>query len=93
MRSDAGGFEDAPVRVITALLTKPRSTVLLSTGNYSVMLTGKGSGYSRWNNIAVTRFMPDAAEDQQGTFIFLRDPASGRWWAATGEPTDRKSVV
>lgn len=87
MRSDAGGFEDAPVRVIKAPLTKPRSTLLLSNGNYSVMLTGKGSGYSRWNNIAVTRFMPDAAEDQQGTFIFLRDPASGRWWSATGEPT------
>ena len=87
MRSDAGGFEDAPVRTIKNPLTKPRSTLLLSNGSYSVMLTGKGSGYSRWNNIAVTRFMPDAAEDQQGTFFFLRDPASGRWWSATGEPT------
>lgn len=87
MRSDSGGFEDAPIRVIEAPLTKPRATLLLSNGAYSVMLTGNGSGYSRWHNYAITRFVADAAEDQQGTFFFLRDPKSGRWWSATGEPT------
>lgn len=87
MRSDSGGFEDAPIRVIEEPLTKSRATVLLSNGAYSVMLTGNGSGYSRWHNYAITRFVPDAAEDQQGTFFFLRDPESGRWWSATGEPT------
>lgn len=87
MRNDSGGFEDAPMRVITAPLTKPRSTLLLSNGIYSTMLSGNGSGYSRWRDIAVTRFVPDAAEDQQGTFFFLRDVSTGRWWSATGEPT------
>jgi len=86
MRSDTGGLEEAPMRIIETPLTKPRSTLLMSGGAYNVMLTANGSGYSRWNGFAITRFQPDAAEDSQGTFLFLRDIATGRWWSATGEP-------
>ena len=34
-------------------------TQLLSNGRYSVMLTSAGSGYSRWRDIAVTRWRED----------------------------------
>lgn len=87
MRNDSGGFEDAPLRVISAPLTKPRASLIMSDGEYSVMLTANGSGYSAWKGFQITRFSPDATEDQQGTFFFLRDLATGRWWSATGEPT------
>lgn len=80
-------FDDAPIRIITNPLLKPRATLLLSNGFYSTMLTANGSGYSRWNDHAITRFVPDVTEDQQGTFLFLRDIQSGYWWSATGEPT------
>ncbi|PYE89348.1 GH36-type glycosyl hydrolase domain-containing protein [Phyllobacterium leguminum] len=87
MRVDDGGFDDAPMRIIDNPLKAPRSTQLMSNGQYAVMLTANGSGYSRWNNLAITRFKPDAAEDMQGTFLFLRDVETGNWWSATGEPT------
>ncbi|WP_412058957.1 GH36-type glycosyl hydrolase domain-containing protein [Bartonella sp. DGB2] len=87
MRSDAGGFENAPMQVIDKPLEASRATLLLSNGAYSTMLTAKGSGYSRWRRYALTRFSPDYSEDQQGSMFFLRDVKTERWWSATTEPT------
>lgn len=87
MRSGTDSFEEAPLRIIEQPLLKPRSTLLMSNKGYHVMLTASGSGYSRWNSLSITRFQPDAIEDSQGTFLFLRDVITGRWWSATSEPT------
>jgi cyclic beta-1,2-glucan synthetase len=48
-------------------------THLLSNGRYAVMLTVAGSGYSRWRDIAVTRWREDTTRDCWGSYIFLRD--------------------
>ena len=37
------------------------------------MLTAAGSGYSRWRDLAVTRWREDATCDDWGSYIFLRD--------------------
>ncbi|WP_244483877.1 GH36-type glycosyl hydrolase domain-containing protein [Rhizobium sp. Root482] len=74
------------IRTFTNPLAKPRETVFLSNGHYSVMLTATGAGYSRWNGQTVARWKADPSEDRTGTFIFLRDTASGEWWSATAEP-------
>ncbi len=87
MRNKSQAFDAAPLRIITNPLLKPRATLLLSNGFYFTMLTANGSGYSRWHDYAITRFIPDATEDQQGTLFFLRDTHSGRWWSVTSEPT------
>ncbi len=63
-----------------------RATNLMSNGHYSVMLTATGSGYSRWNELAVTRWQPDPSEDRMGNYLFLSDVDSGEWWSATAEP-------
>jgi cyclic beta-1,2-glucan synthetase len=59
-------------------------THLLSNGRYAVMLTATGAGYSRWRDIAVTRWREDATRDDWGSFIFLRDTQSGKAWSAGG---------
>ena len=41
-------------------------THLLSNGRYAVMLTATGAGYSRWGEIAVTRWREDATRDDCG---------------------------
>jgi cyclic beta-1,2-glucan synthetase len=61
---------------------------LLSNGRYHVMVTAEGSGYSRWNGLAVTRWREDAALDDGGTYLYLRDDESGATWSATARPTD-----
>ncbi|HEY5513456.1 MAG TPA: glucoamylase family protein [Geomonas sp.] len=63
------------------------STHLLSNGRYSVMVTAAGSGYSRWRDIAVTRWREDVTRDAWGSYIFLRDTESGAVWSAAYQPT------
>jgi cyclic beta-1,2-glucan synthetase len=61
-------------------------TQLLSNGRYAVMLTTAGSGYSRWQNLAVTRWREDVTRDGWGTYVFLRDVDSGETWSAGYQP-------
>jgi cyclic beta-1,2-glucan synthetase len=62
-------------------------THLLSNGRYSVMITSAGSGYSRWRDIAVTRWREDTTRDDTGSYIFLRDVESGAVWSAGYQPS------
>ena len=62
-------------------------THLLSNGRYAVMLTTAGSGYSRWRDIAVTRWREDATRDCWGAYIFLRDTQTGEVWSAGYQPS------
>ena len=62
------------------------ATHLLSNGQYSVMLTSSGSGYSRWRDIAVTRWREDATADDWGSYHCLRDTATGTIWSAGLQP-------
>ena len=62
-------------------------TQLLSNGRYAVMLTSAGSGYSRWRDIAITRWREDHTRDCWGSYIFLRDEQNGNVWSAGYQPS------
>ena len=62
-------------------------THLLSNGRYGLMVTTAGSGYSRWRNLAVTRWREDGTLDCWGSYIFLRDAQSGQVWSAGYQPS------
>ena len=62
------------------------ATQLLSNGRYSVMLTAAGSGYSRWRDLAVTRWREDGVCDDWGSYIYLRDVENDRVWSASLQP-------
>ena len=72
-------------RFTTPHESTPR-TALLSNGRYVVMLTSAGSGYSRWRNIAITRWREDATRDCWGSYFFLRDEQTGAVWSAAYQP-------
>ncbi|MFZ0678249.1 MAG: glucoamylase family protein, partial [Candidatus Binatus sp.] len=61
-------------------------THLLSNGRYTVMITAAGSGFSRWRDLAVTRWHEDVTCDSWGTYIFIRDVNSGKVWSAGFQP-------
>ncbi len=65
----------------------PPETHLLSNGRYSVMMSAGGGGYSRWGDVAITRWREDATCDDHGTHIYLRDTKSGAVWSAGYQPT------
>jgi cyclic beta-1,2-glucan synthetase len=75
----------APRKFFSPHTATPR-THLLSNDDYSVMLTAAGSGYSRWRGVAVTRWQEDATRDNCGSFVYLRDLASGKIWSAGHQP-------
>ncbi|MEO8470010.1 MAG: glucoamylase family protein, partial [Chloroflexota bacterium] len=62
-------------------------THLLSNGRYAVMVTAAGSGYSRWRDVAVTRWREDVTRDSWGSYLFLRDMRSGAVWSAGHQPS------
>ena len=78
---------EMPVRVLTSPHTPIPEIQLLSNGRYHVMVTSAGGGYSRWKDIAVTRWREDATRDNWGTFCYLRDVASGAFWSTAHQPT------
>jgi cyclic beta-1,2-glucan synthetase len=61
-------------------------THILSNGRYAVMVTAAGSGFSRWRDIAVTRWREDVTCDSWGSYLFLRDMHSGAVWSAGHQP-------
>jgi len=79
--------QDAPMRVFSNPNTPLPEVQLLSNGRYHVMVTNAGGGYSRWKDLAVTRWREDATCDPWGTFCYLRDVASGAFWSTAYQPT------
>jgi len=76
-----------PIRRVPSPTSSVPSTHLLSNGRYAVMMTAAGSGYSLWRNLAVTRWREDVTRDAWGSYIYLRDVASGQVWSAGYQPT------
>ena len=79
---------DVPtVRVFEAPMDGTPTAHLLSNGNYGVMLTPTGEGFSRWRDMAITRWRADQTQAALGSFIFARDTTTGAVWSAGVQPT------
>ena len=74
------------LRAIPDVRTLNPVTQVLSNGKFTVLLTAAGSGFSRFENMAITRWHEDATRDAAGTFFFLHDHASHATWSATKQP-------
>ena len=81
------GALDTQIRVITDPNSAVPEVQLLSNGRYQVMITAAGGGYSRWKDLAVTRWREDTTRDNWGTFCYIRDVASGSLWSTAYQPT------
>lgn len=96
------GVEDSEVSVFTDSSETSRhapmdantatpEVQLLSNSRYQVMVTNAGGGYSRWKDLAVTRWREDSTCDNWGSFIYLRDIGTGEFWSATHQPTLKRA--
>ncbi len=75
------------MRVFQSPNTPIPEVQLLSNGKYHVMISNAGGGYSRWKDMAVTRWREDTTRDNWGTFCYIRDMATGRFWSSAFQPT------
>ena len=81
------GDAEMPVRRFSSPHTPIPEVQLLSNGRYHVMITNAGGGYSRWKDLAVTRWREDSTRDNWGTFCYIRDMESGEFWSTAYQPT------
>jgi cyclic beta-1,2-glucan synthetase len=75
------------MRIITSPDTLIPEVQLLSNGRYHVMVTNAGGGYSRWKDLAVTRWREDGTRDSWGSFCFIRDVEKGDYWSTSHQPS------
>ena len=87
----ASSVQESPIRVFSGPDTQNPEVQLLSNGRYHVMITNAGGGYSRWNDLAVTRWREDRTCDNWGTFCYIRDVESREFWSTAYQPTLRRS--
>ena len=87
----ASGAPETPIRVFSSPDTPNPEVQLLSNGRYHVMITNAGGGYSRWKDLAVTRWREDSTCDNWGTFCYIRDVTSGEFWSTAYQPTLKRS--
>ncbi|HVZ34539.1 MAG TPA: glucoamylase family protein, partial [Polyangiaceae bacterium] len=87
--SPGGALLDAQgsVRAFTTPDSPTPEVHLLSNGTYHVAITNSGGGYSRWRDLAVTRWHEDATRDSWGSFCYVRDLPSGAFWSVAHQPS------
>jgi len=84
------GEAETPLRILKSPNTKVPEVQLLSNGRYHVMVTNAGGGFSRWNDLDVTRWREDCTCDNWGMFCYIRDMESGKFWSNAYQPTLKK---
>ncbi|NMF98277.1 cyclic beta 1-2 glucan synthetase [Aromatoleum toluolicum] len=87
---------ETQIRVFNTPHTPIPEVQLLSNGRYHVMVTNAGGGYSRWKDLAVTRWREDGTCDNRGTFCYVREVtggAGGEFWSAAYQPTLKRPAM
>ncbi|HEX2717215.1 MAG TPA: glucoamylase family protein, partial [Gemmatimonadaceae bacterium] len=75
------------VREVTSPNTPQPVVALLGHLPYTVMVSACGSGYSRYEGLAVTRWRADGTRDNTGQFAYVRDVDTGHVWSTAFQPT------
>ena len=98
---------EMPIRVYNRTDTPIPEVQLLSNGRYHVMVTNTGGGYSRWKDLAITRWREDGTSDNWGSFCYIRElvtngrkeargsigthGTTGEFWSSSYQPTLKRS--
>lgn len=69
----------------TAKTNEPE-VALLSNGVYSLMVTNSGSGYSKKEDMFISRWKEDSTDSDNGIFFFIKDIKENKYFSATYQP-------
>src|SRR5204863_8173343 len=67
----------APTRVVGLLGNVP----------YPSLITHAGDGFSRYGNLAVTRWRHDSTRDNYGQWCYVKDLTAGHVWSTAHQPS------
>jgi cellobiose phosphorylase len=89
-KNDCGYFsDDGKEYVITTPLTPKPWGNIISNGDYGMMISQTGSGYSWRGNAGqnrITRSFQDLVKDNWGKYFYIRDLKRNIFWSATYKP-------
>ncbi len=74
--------DPAEVREFSTAHTRVPEAAVLSNGKYSTVVTNAGSGFSRYEGVAVTRWREDPVRDPWGSYLYIRDVEADALWSA-----------
>jgi cellobiose phosphorylase len=80
-------LERPVVREIGTPDTRQPHVALLGQLPYTIMVSHCGGGYSRFEELAVTRWRADGTRDNTGQFCYVQDLTGERAWSAGYQPT------
>ncbi len=83
--------EKPAVRLIDTPDTAQPRIGLLASLPYTVMISNAGAGYSRYEQLAITRWRADGTRDDHGQWCYVRDVTTGAVWSATHQPTAKRA--
>ncbi|MDX1663143.1 MAG: glucoamylase family protein [Candidatus Promineifilaceae bacterium] len=69
------------------LQTPMPSVHFLSNGDYDLLITNSGGGFSRWRGAMLTRWRPDTVQDDWGQWLYVQDEATDAIWSVGAQPT------
>jgi len=78
--------ERSPVRSFYQTDPAQPKAHILSNGNYAVMVTDRGTGYSSNKLMNVTRWREDSTLDPYGMFFYIRNVDTNTVWSAAYAP-------
>lgn len=87
--------EDGREYIITTPLTPRPWGNIISNGDYGMMISQTGSGYSWRGNAGqnrLTRSFQDLVKDNWGKYFYIRDVGRGTYWSATYKPVMRPTT-
>jgi cyclic beta-1,2-glucan synthetase len=73
-------------RHVDSPFTPAPRIALLGHLPYTIMISQAGGGYSRYEDLAVTRWRADGTRDQTGQFCYVKDLGTGAVWSAAHQP-------
>lgn len=87
--SKSGALEasETSMRIFNSPNTRTPQVNLLSNGRYHTVITQSGGGYSRYKDIAITRWREDSTCDNWGLFTYVRDIDTGAVYSTAYQPT------
>ena len=78
--------KESPQRRYTSLDPLLPMAHILSNGSYAVMLTDRGTGYSRTKMAAVNRWRSDSTLDPYGIYLYVHNCTEDSLWSAAYAP-------
>lgn len=83
-------IENKEINIYSRVYNTHKSNIprvnMLSNGNYSSIISNKGSGYSKAGDISIYRWREDVTLDSSGMFFYIKNINSNEFWSATYEP-------